>query len=84
MILSVVGVWCYLLDGMFIGVTRVIEMRNSMAVVVVGFALTFFTLSWLGNYVLWLVLIVFLALRGFFLAVIWRRYWRNGIWFVVT
>ncbi|SQC16472.1 DNA-damage-inducible SOS response protein [Klebsiella pneumoniae] len=31
-ILPVVGVWCYLLDGMFIGATRGAEMRNSMAV----------------------------------------------------
>lgn len=31
-ILPLVGVWCYLLDGMFIGATRAAEMRNSMAV----------------------------------------------------
>ncbi len=28
-ILPLVGVWCYLLDGMFIGATRAAEMRNS-------------------------------------------------------
>jgi hypothetical protein len=31
-VLPVIGVWCYLLDGMFIGATRGAEMRNSMAV----------------------------------------------------
>ncbi len=39
-ILPVVGVWCYLLDGMFIGATRGAEMRNSMAVAAAGFAVT--------------------------------------------
>jgi Na+-driven multidrug efflux pump len=42
--LPVVGVWCYLLDGMFIGATRGAEMRNSMAVAAAGFALTLLTL----------------------------------------
>ncbi len=41
-ILPLVGVWCYLLDGMFIGATRAAEMRNSMAVAAAGFALTMF------------------------------------------
>jgi hypothetical protein len=36
MILPVIGVWCYLLDGMFIGATRGAEMRNSMAVAAAG------------------------------------------------
>lgn len=80
-VLPVVGVWCYLLDGMFIGATRGAEMRNSMAVAAAGFALTLFTLPWLGNHGLWLALAVFLALRGMSLAVIWRRHWRNNTWF---
>ncbi|EJO8636908.1 MATE family efflux transporter DinF [Escherichia coli] len=83
-ILPVVGVWCYLLDGMFIGATRATEMRNSMAVAAAGFALTLLTLPWLGNHALWLALTVFLALRGLSLAAIWRRHWRNGTWFAAT
>lgn len=80
-ILPVVGVWCYLLDGMFIGATRGAEMRNSMAVAAAGFGLTLMTLPWLGNHGLWLALCVFLALRGLSLAWIWRRHWRNNTWF---
>lgn len=80
-VLPVVGVWCYLLDGMFIGATRGAEMRNSMAVAAAGFSLTLFTLPWLGNHGLWLALAVFLALRGLSLALIWRRHWRNNSWF---
>ncbi|STW09979.1 DNA-damage-inducible SOS response protein [Klebsiella grimontii] len=53
MILPVIGVWCYLLDGMFIGATRGAEMRNSMAVAAAGFALTLLTVPALGNHGLW-------------------------------
>jgi MATE family multidrug resistance protein len=81
-ILPVVGVWCYLLDGMFIGATRGAEMRNSMAIAAAGFGLTLFTLPWLGNHGLWLALAVFLALRGLSLALIWRHHWRNNTWFI--
>lgn len=80
-ILPLVGVWCYLLDGMFIGATRAAEMRNSMAVAAAGFALTLLTIPLLGNHGLWLALTVFLALRGLSLAFIWRRHWRKGTWF---
>lgn len=81
-ILPVVGVWCYLLDGMFIGATRGAEMRNSMAVAALGFAVTLLTLPYLGNHGLWLALTVFLALRGVSLWLIWRRRWREQSWFL--
>lgn len=79
-ILPVVGVWCYLLDGMFIGATRGAEMRNSMAVAAAGFGLTLLTLPYLGNHGLWLALAVFLSLRGLSLAFIWHRHWQNNTW----
>jgi MATE family multidrug resistance protein len=80
-VLPVIGVWCYLLDGMFIGATRGAEMRNSMAVAAAGFALTLLTVPVFGNHGLWLALAVFLALRGLSLAWIWRRHWQQGTWF---
>ncbi|HEY2453042.1 MAG TPA: MATE family efflux transporter DinF [Scandinavium sp.] len=80
-VLPVIGVWCYLLDGMFIGATRGAEMRNSMAVAAAGFALTLLTVPVFGNHGLWLALAVFLALRGLSLAWIWRRHWWQGTWF---
>lgn len=83
-ILPVVGVWCYLLDGMFIGATRGAEMRNSMAVAALGFGVTMLTLPLWGNHALWLSLAVFLALRGLSLGVIWRRHWRNNTWFATS
>ena len=80
-ILPVIGVWCYLLDGMFVGATRASEMRNSMAVAAAGFAATLLSVPVLGNHGIWLALAVFLALRGITLGWIWRRRWRNGSWF---
>ncbi|HKN04578.1 MAG TPA: MATE family efflux transporter DinF [Buttiauxella sp.] len=82
-VLPVVGVWCYLLDGMFIGATRGAEMRNSMAVAALGFGLALFTVPYLGNHGLWLSVAVFLALRGLSLGWIWRRHWRHNTWFPV-
>jgi len=80
-VLPLIGVWCYLLDGMFVGATRGREMRNSMAVAALGYGLTLFTLPWLGNHALWLALAVFLALRGLSLGWVWRRYWQGDRWF---
>ncbi|TDS88586.1 MATE family multidrug resistance protein [Rahnella sp. BIGb0236] len=80
-ILPLVAVWCYLLDGMFIGATRGRDMRNSMLVAALGYGLTLFTLPLLGNHALWLALMVFLGLRGLSLGWIWRRYWRHDTWF---
>lgn len=81
MVLPVVGVWCYLLDGMFIGATRGAEMRNSMAIAALGFGLTLLTVPRFGNHGLWLALTVFLALRGLSLAWSWHCHWQNKSWF---
>ena len=80
-ILPLVGVWCYLLDGMFIGATRGREMRNSMIMAAAGFGITLLTLPWLGNHGLWLAITVFLALRGLTLGWMWRRHWQRDSWF---
>ena len=80
-VLPLVAVWCYLLDGMFIGATRGRDMRNSMAVAALGYGLTLFTLPILGNHALWLALTVFLGLRGIALGWIWHSYWQRDSWF---
>jgi MATE family multidrug resistance protein len=80
-VLPLVAVWCYLLDGMFIGATRGRDMRNSMLVAALGYGLTLLTLPVLGNHALWLALTVFLGLRGLSLGWIWRRYWQRDTWF---
>ena len=76
-----VGVGCYLLDGLFIGATRGREMRNSMLIAAIGFAATLLTVPWLGNHGLWLALMVFLALRGLALGYMWMAHQRQNSWF---
>ncbi len=80
-VLPLIGVWCYLLDGLFIGATRGHEMRNSMAIAACGFGLTLLTVPVLGNHGLWLSLAVFLSLRGLALGWIWYRHRQKGTWF---
>lgn len=80
-ILPLAGVWCYLLDGMFIGATRASDMRNGMLIAALGYALTLLTLPVLGNHGLWLATTVFLLLRGVTLWWIWRREWHHDRWF---
>ena len=59
----VVSVWCYLLDGIFIGATRTPQMRNAMIVSLIAFlGLWWVAVPPLGNHGLWL------ALHGYFVA----------------
>jgi MATE family multidrug resistance protein len=61
----VVGVWCYQLDGVYIGATRTTEMRNGMILSLAGYLVTLrLSLPALGNHGLWLALMVFFALRA--------------------
>ncbi|RAU39831.1 MULTISPECIES: MATE family efflux transporter [unclassified Pseudomonas] len=80
-LLPLVAVWSYLLDGLFIGATRAREMRNAMvlsALIVAPFA-------WLatsfGNHGLWIVFLLFMALRALTLGYIARSLNRSGGWF---
>ena len=58
------GVWCFQLDGIYIGATRTAEMRNGMILSLAGFLLAlWFALPRFGNDGLWLTLMVFYVLR---------------------
>jgi MATE family multidrug resistance protein len=60
-----VGVWCWQLDGIYIGATRTAEMRNGMLLALAGYlAVLGFLLPRLGNNGLWLSLMVFFVLRA--------------------
>ena len=64
-ILPIVSVWCFILDGVFIGATRGREMRNSMLISTLGvFLPAWYVLQDLGNDGLWLAFILFFAARG--------------------
>lgn len=61
----VVGITCWMLDGIFIGATRTREMRNAMLVtlLVYGPVLAFLPMVW-GNHGLWAALMVLLVVRA--------------------
>ena len=68
-IAPIASVWCYILDGIFIGATKTIEMRNAMLGSLLIYLLAFFTLEPLmGNHGLWLSLMVYFLARGASLA----------------
>ena len=59
------SVWCFLLDGIFIGATRTAAMRNAM-LISLGFFLAacWFLVPTFGNHGLWLALMIFMVGRG--------------------
>jgi len=60
----VLGVWCFQLDGIYVGATRTGEMRNGMILALAGNLLALWlALPRLGNDGLWLALMVFYVLR---------------------
>ena len=64
-IMPLVSVWSYLLDGLFIGTTRSKEMRNTMLFsTFICFLPAWYLLQPLANHGLWLALLLFLAARG--------------------
>ncbi|MDX1609041.1 MAG: MATE family efflux transporter [Halofilum sp. (in: g-proteobacteria)] len=61
----IVSVWSFQLDGIFIGTTRTVEMRNGMLIATAGYLLAVEALvPLLHNHGLWLALMLFLALRA--------------------
>lgn len=60
-----VAVWCYILDGVFIGATRGREMRNGMITAAFGAIVAqYFLIPAFGNHGLWASLMLFFVLRG--------------------
>ena len=64
-VLPLISVWCFLYDGVYVGMTRAREMRNIMLVsTFLVFLPVWYVTRPLGNHGLWLALLVFLASRG--------------------
>lgn len=65
----VVAVWCFQLDGIYIGATRTAEMRNGMAASLAALlALGYALMPAFGNHGLWAAFTGFAAFRGGILA----------------
>ena len=60
-----IGITCWMLDGIFIGATRTREMRNAMVVTLMIYApaLAALPMIW-GNHGLWAALMVLLVVRA--------------------
>ena len=69
-----ISVWCFLYDGVYVGMTRAREMRNIMVVstIAVFLPLWFLTQSF-GNHGLWFALLAFMASRGIGMHIGYKR-----------
>jgi MATE family multidrug resistance protein len=73
-VLSVLGLAAYMLDGIFIGATGTREMRNTVILAVAIYGLVIWlAVPVFGNHGLWMALIVLNVLRGVFLGVLYPR-----------
>lgn len=69
-----VAVWCYLYDGVYVGMTRSREMRNIMvASTMLVFLPLWFVTQPFGNHGLWFAFLTFLASRGIGMHVGYRK-----------
>ena len=74
----VVSVWCFQLDGIYIGATRTPEMRNGMALSLAAFlALGYALMPNFGNHGLWAAFTGFAAFRGAILGLWYPRLLRQ-------
>jgi len=64
-IMPVIAVWSFLLDGLFIGATRSVEMRNTMLFATfICYLPAWYFLQQYDNHGLWFALLIFFAARG--------------------
>ena len=69
-----ISVWCFLYDGVYVGMTRAREMRNIMLFSTFGvFIPAWLVTQPLGNHGLWLALMAFLASRGIGMHIGYKR-----------
>ena len=77
-LMPLIGVWSFLLDGIFVGTIRAAEMRNTMMVSTAAYALAVaLLLPALANHGLWLALTIFVAFRALTLAAGYPRLLRE-------
>ena len=82
-LLPFVSLWCYLLDGVFIGLTRAKDMRDTtFLAALLGFVLPWLAIYFLApvqwhNHGLWLAVNGLLLLRGLLLALRLRRFFHH-------
>ena len=81
--MPLVAVWCFWLDGVFIGAARTDMMQNTMLIAtVLVFLPVWLLFRGLGNHGLWLAYMVYMAARGLGLIWVYRRISIKDAWFV--
>ena len=73
--IPIVAVWCFQLDGIFIGATRGADLRNMMIISLAVYLALWVALTPFGNHGLWIAFLSFFITRGITLAA------RYGRWF---
>ncbi|AUI87260.1 MATE family efflux transporter [Vibrio azureus] len=76
--MPLVAMWCFLLDGIFVGATKGKEMRNSMFLATCCFFVIFYLFSSWQNHALWFAMTGFMLMRGIGLGGIFCYQWRKG------
>ena len=77
-ILPIISVWSFMLDGIFIGATKTKEMRNAMILSLAVFLIAVFLLKApFGNHGLWMALTIFMVARAITLGVLYPRIERS-------
>ncbi len=70
--MPVLAVWCFQMDGVFVGATWSAAMRNTMIVSTVIYLMAVWTaVPYLGNHGLWLALAIFMSARGATMATVY-------------
>lgn len=77
-VLPVVAHWCFLFDGVFVGLTQGRAMRNTMILSsLLGFLPSYLLFQSYQNFALWYALLVFLGFRGLLLGASYYRQLTN-------
>lgn len=79
LISPLISVWCFLLDGVYIGAMRAKEMRDTMLIsTFLVFMPAWYLLQFMGNHGLWLAFMLFFTARGVTLGLASVKIERTG------
>lgn len=77
-VMPIIAHWCFLFDGVFVGLSRANAMRDTMLLsALIGFFPTWWLLHEQGNWALWAAFLSFQAMRGISLGWIYFRMWQT-------
>lgn len=77
-VMPLLSVWSFQLDGIFVGTMQTRDMRNTVAAALLIYVLlVWLTVPLWGNHALWACMTLFLLLRGVFLWLLYPRVLRN-------